>query len=140
MDFLSLGLFYNFECFLIFKFNGYVPGLATIAGLADLSDQSCRWYRGSRPLHAADDNVPAALLPCDSASRTSTVGIIRGDDKSDRGVDFAPDYRVVSLGQFTSLSYSGSRHCVWPDLQPAVTWQNPYVERLIGTIRRECLD
>src|SRR5262249_28269291 len=70
----------------------YVPGLAAIAGLADLPDQSCRWYRGSRPLRAADDNVPAALLPCDSASRASTVGIVRGDDKSDGGVDFAPDH------------------------------------------------
>jgi hypothetical protein len=35
--------------------------------LADLSDQSCRWYRGNRPLRVADDNVPAAL-PGDSAS------------------------------------------------------------------------
>jgi hypothetical protein len=26
MDFRSLGLFYNFECFLIFKFNGLVLG------------------------------------------------------------------------------------------------------------------
>ena len=43
-------------------------------------------------LRAADDSVPAALLPCDSASRTSTVGSVRGDDKSDRGVDFAPDH------------------------------------------------
>src|SRR5262249_53402243 len=42
-----------------------VPGLVAIAGLADLSDQSCRWYRGNRPLRAADDNVPAALLPGD---------------------------------------------------------------------------
>src|SRR5262249_40746624 len=75
-------------------FTLYVPGLAAIAGLADLPDQSCRWYRGNRPLRAADDNVPAALLPCDAASRASTVGIVRGDDKSDRGVDFAPDYRV----------------------------------------------
>src|SRR6266853_801830 len=98
----------------------YVPGLAAIAGLADLSDQSCRWHRGNRPLRAADDNVPAALLPCDSASRASTVGIVRGDDKSDRGVDFAPDHRGVSLGQFTSLSYSRPGHCVWSGLQAAV--------------------
>src|SRR6266436_4029883 len=98
----------------------YVPGLAAIAGLADFSDQSCRWHRGNRPLRAADDNVPAALLPCDSVSRTSTVGNVRGDDKSDRGVDFAPDHRGVSLGQFTSLSYSGPRHCVRRGLQAAV--------------------
>src|SRR5262249_38926610 len=94
--------------------------MAAIAGLADLPDQSCRWYRGNRPLRAADDNVPAALLPCDSASRTSTVGVVRGDDKSDRGVDFAPDYRVVPLGQCTSLSYSGPGHCVWRGLQAAL--------------------
>src|SRR5438034_1043075 len=47
-------------------------------------------------------------------------GIVRGDDKSDGGVDFAPDHRGVSLGQFTSLSYSGPRHCVWRGLQAAV--------------------
>src|SRR5262245_54967180 len=79
------------------------PRLAAIAGLADLSDESCRWHRGNRPLRAADDNVPAALLPSDSASPTSTVGIVRGDDKSDGGVDFAPDHRGVSVGQCTSL-------------------------------------
>jgi hypothetical protein len=67
-----------------------------------------------------DDNVPAALLPCDSASRASTVGIVWGDDKSDRGVDFAPDHRGVPVGQCTSLSYSGPGHCVWPGLRAAV--------------------
>ncbi len=44
-----------------------------------------------------------------------------GDDKSDRGVDFAPDHRGVPLGQRTSLSYSGPGHCVWSDLRAAVT-------------------
>jgi len=97
----------------------YVPGLAAIAGLADLSDQSCRWHRGNRPLRAADDYVPAALLPCDSASRAPTVAIVRGNDKSDRRMDFAPDHRGVPVGQCTSLSYSGPGHCVWPELQAA---------------------
>ena len=31
------------------------------------------------------------------------MGVVRGDDKSDRGVDFAPDHRGVPLGQRTSL-------------------------------------
>src|SRR5215471_7450028 len=35
-------------------------------------------------------------------------------------VDFASDHRGVSLGQFTSLSYSGPGDCVWPHLQAAV--------------------
>src|SRR5260221_866315 len=99
-----------------YMYRGWPPS----QGWRTFSDQSCRWHRGNRPLRAADDNVPAALLPCDSAPRTSTVGIVRGDDKSDRGVDFAPDHRGVSLGQFTSLSYSGPRHCVWRGLQAAV--------------------
>jgi hypothetical protein len=33
--------------------------------------------------------------------------------------EFAPDHRGVSLGQCTSLSYSGQGHCVWSDLQAA---------------------
>jgi hypothetical protein len=95
-------------------------GLAAIAGLADLSDQSCRWHRGNRPLRPADDYVPAALLPCASASRTSTVGVVRGNDKSERGVDFAPNHRGVPVGQCTSVPYSRPGHCVWPELQAAV--------------------
>jgi hypothetical protein len=42
------------------------------------SDQSCRWPRGNRSLRAADDNVPAALLPCDSASRGVDCGYRSG--------------------------------------------------------------
>src|SRR5262249_55517084 len=34
--------------------------------------------RAPRALRAADDNAPVALPPCDSASRASTVGIVRG--------------------------------------------------------------
>src|SRR5262245_8108220 len=31
--------------------------LAAVAGLENLPDQSCRWYRGNRPLRATDDNA-----------------------------------------------------------------------------------
>jgi len=64
--------------------------------------QGWRTFLTNHVVRTADDNVPAALLPCDSTSRASTVVIVRGDDKSDRGVDFAPDHRGVSLGQCTS--------------------------------------
>jgi Integrase core domain len=126
----------------------------TVPGLADLSDQSCRRHRGHRSLRPADDYIPAALLPCDSAPRTPTVGIVRGDEKFDCGVDFAPNHRGVPLGQCTSLPYSGRDTAYGPlfvqrlramgirdkPIAPRSPWQNPYVERLIGTIRRECLD
>jgi hypothetical protein len=29
---------------------------------------------------------------------------------------------------------------VWSRFERVSSWQNPYVERLIGTVRRECLD
>src|SRR5262249_491231 len=56
----------------------YVPGLAAIAGLADLSDQSCRWYRGSRPLRAADDNVPAARMHFRQWKRRDFITLLGG--------------------------------------------------------------
>src|SRR6267142_4886317 len=52
------------------------------------------------------------------------------------------------------MALAGSRRHLWRSLQaplaamsihevisaPSRPWQNPYVERLIGSIRRECLD
>ena len=102
----------------------------------------------------ADDNVPAALLPCDSASRTSTVGIVR--DKTNPTAewisrqiieafpwDSSPRYlirdRDTAYGPIfrQRLRAMGIRD---KPTAPRSPWQNPYVERLIGTIRRECLD
>src|ERR1700757_1636314 len=98
-----------------YMYRGWPPS----QGVADLSDQSCRWHRGNRSLRSADDYVSSALLPCDSASRAPTVGVVRGDDKSDRGVDFAPDHRGIPVGQCTSLPYPGPGHGVWPGLRAA---------------------
>jgi hypothetical protein len=51
--------------------------LAAVPGMADISDQSCRWHRGDRPLCFADNYVPPALLSRHSAPRASTVGLVR---------------------------------------------------------------
>jgi len=62
--------------------------------------------------------------------------------------------RGVSMGHCTSLSAAGPRQILWPGIPssrssdgiteaitaPRSPWQNPYAERLIGSIRRECLD
>src|SRR5262245_65552223 len=102
-------------------FGSIVGSLPSSARLQFSPEMIIRWHRAGfrsywrgrsrkpvgRPRISAElrnDNVPAALLPCDSASRTSTVGIVRGDDKSDGGVDCALDHRGVSLGRVTSIT------------------------------------
>src|SRR5262245_45533118 len=132
-----------------------VPGLAAIAGLADLPDQSCRWYRGNRPLRAADDNVPAALLPCDSASRTSTVWVSFGVTTNPTAEwisrqiieafpwDSSPRYLIRDRDTAYGVVFRQRLRAMGirdKPTAPRSPWQNPYVERLIGTIRRECLD
>jgi transposase InsO family protein len=58
------------------------------------------------------------------------------------------------VGPRAAISHSGSRHLVCPvflqriratgirdhSIAPRSPWQNAYIERLIGSIRRECLD
>jgi hypothetical protein len=126
---------------------------AAIAGLADLSDQSCRWHRGNRPLRAADDN---RLLYCLVILRHGrrlwvTFGVTTNPTAEwiSRQIieafpwDSSPRYLIrdrdtaygVVLRQ--RLRTMGIRDKPTASRSP---WQNPYVERLIGTIRRECLD
>jgi hypothetical protein len=57
--------------------------------------------------------------------------------------DPAPQYLLRDLDKTYGANF---RHRVYSlDMQEVLTasrssWQNPYVERLIGSIRRECLD
>src|SRR3974377_1729753 len=62
--------------------------------------------------------------------------------------------RSVSLGRGTTLPHPGSRSHLWrrhhaqnsrygirdKPIAPASPWQNGFAERLIGSIRRECVD
>jgi hypothetical protein len=71
------------------------------------------------------------------------------------GVDDAADAGSVSMGPPVPLSSANDRDAIYGGDWVAMTkglgmeevisaprspWQNPYVERLIGSIRRECLD
>src|ERR1700694_4867633 len=52
----------------------------------------------------------------------------------------APSSHDLSLAAFTiSMAESSFRHTHHP-IAPRSPWQNAYVERLIGSIPRECLD
>jgi len=79
----------------------------------------------------------------------------RGHPKSNTSLAIAPNHRGLSVGHRAPLSAAGPGRILWCGLsrsssgdghqrgcyRAAVSpWQNPYVERLIGSIRRECLD
>jgi hypothetical protein len=75
-------------------------------------------------------------------------------EQPDSGVGCAPDHRGVSLGRFSALYDPGPGsdlrcRCHTParamgirdkPIAPASPWQNGVAERLIGSIRRECVD
>ena len=130
------------------------PLAATVSGLADVSQQSRRRHRGDRPLCPADDLIPNSVLSCHCASRTTTLGVVWRDGKPNRGVDLAqvteafpwdqaPRYlirdRDTSYGRvfLQRIRAMGIRD---HPIAPRSPWQNACVERLIGSIRRECLD
>src|SRR5213080_4083849 len=98
----------------------YVPPLwGTVSELADVSQQPCRWHRGDRTLYLANGRVPDSLLSCHPAPRTTILGLVWCDIKSDRGVDLASDYRGVPVGPCTSIPHQGSGRVVWIGLRAA---------------------
>src|SRR5205823_634186 len=74
---------------------------------------------GNRPLYLANGRVPDSLLSCHPAPRTTILGLVWCDIKSDRGVDLASDYRSVPLGPCTSIPHQGSGRVVWIGLRAA---------------------
>src|SRR5262249_298858 len=88
-----------------------------------------------------------------AGSRPAATAVVRGDPTPDGRVAGATDHRGVSVGISSRLLGAGQRPCVRPltsrvramgirdrPISPRSPWQNPYVERLIGTVRRECVD
>ena len=93
------------------------------------------------------------ILYCLVIVRHGRRRVVWRDGKPNRGVDLAPGHRGVPVGPRAAISHAGSRHLVWcrpqriramgirdHPIAPRSPWQNAYVERLIGSIRRECLD
>jgi putative transposase len=108
----------------------------------------CRFLRGSH------DHLPTSVCFCDSLPRSPASYSSRGDRESHFAMDAPATPGGSPVGQGTWLSPSRSRQVLRREIPrshrqagirevltaPQSPWQNPYVERLIGTIRRECLD
>ena len=82
------------------------------------------------------------------------MDVVWRDGKPDRGVDLAPSHRGVPVGPRAAVLIRDRDTSYDPvflqriramgirdhPIAPRSPWQNAYVERLIGSIRRECLD
>jgi hypothetical protein len=101
-----------------------------------------------------DRDIPVSLRPDRAQPRPPTGCSLRGHPKTHVGLAFPPDDRGLSMGYCAALSAAGPGQIVWsgiPSLRSgngshgghhcsAITLAEPYVERLIGSIRRECPD
>jgi hypothetical protein len=104
-------------------------------------------------LHGSDDHRPAPVRPrlvvaAPPADRMSTSPITRRrrGPRNRLSTRFPTTRRPVGCTEIatrSTVTSSGDDWQAWA-LQrvsgPARPWQNPYVERLIGSIRRECLN
>ena len=118
----------------------------------DVPSKSCRRHRGDGSVRRPDDLISFALWLIDHGARPATYIMVWRHCASDRGMDRitqacgweqAPCYlirdRDGAYGEtFTRrLRSMGIRD---RPTSPRSPWQNGYAERLIGSIRRECVD
>jgi hypothetical protein len=134
---------------------------ATVARLEDLSLQSCRCHRVDGPVRRPDDLVSAIIWTSDPAAFAPGASVARRNRTSECRMACPSTDRSLWLERSAAISRSRSRRCIWRGLHPAPCsngytgstdlgtialakrlspWQNGYAERLIGSIRRDCLD
>jgi len=126
---------------------------AAVPNVADLPHQSCEPDHGCRPVRRAHRDVPAAFCPYDPCARPSSDRP-RGDQgSSDRGLDGTTAAQCISENDAPRYLLH-DRDSVFADVATTIAGmnthavrtaprsprQNAYVERVIGSIRRECLD
>src|SRR6266436_2672742 len=135
---------------------GQVYGQAVrpaVPRLEDFPSQSCRWHRRYGSVRRADNLVSSALWTADRGARPTTDRMARRHSASDRRMDCKSDYGSFRLG---TGSHYPIRDCdrAYGNVfirrlrsigirdrptSPRSPWQNGCAERLIGSIRRECL-
>jgi hypothetical protein len=126
----------------------------SLSGLAGFPAQSHRPHRRRRSVRRSDGRVQIALRAGHPASGAATTRLDQCDSKSNRRVDRPADYRSIPMGwaphylirdRDTSYGTAVTRRLRAMGIRdrPITArspWQNGHIERLIGSIRRECLD
>src|SRR5467141_2689737 len=136
---------------------GQVYGQATrpaVPRMEDIPPQSRRRHRRDGSVRRADNLVSSALWTADRGARPTTDRMARRHSASDRRMDCKSDHGSLRLEQVPRYLIR-DRHGAYGQVfirrlrsvgirdrptSPRSPWQNGYAERLIGSIRRECID
>ncbi len=127
---------------------------AAFPDVADVSGKSCQRHHCAGFLHSANSHLPDSLCPAHSEPRSAADTALKCDGTSECGLDCAAKLEACGLDEEPRYllrdrdAIYGSdfrRQAAVLDIKEVVTaarspWQNPYAERVIGSIRRECLD
>src|SRR5262249_5288825 len=129
------------------------PTHTAITVVAHVPDNHRQQIAAGRLLRRADSDVPAPVCACDPGGRAPSCRACRGHRPTHGGVDGATTPRSVPwneaprylLHDRVSAFYGWTTTAAAIGIQEILTapqspWQNAYAERLIGSIRRECLD
>src|SRR4029453_4683945 len=122
--------------------------------MEDFPAQSCRSNGIDRLLYCADVHDEGIVRIYRAGTWSSPGAAFQCDGASDCGLDYTTDCRGVRRSRRCPLFYPRSgqhlRQGVWIANKvagkeevltaPRSPWQNPYAERLTGSIRRECLN
>jgi hypothetical protein len=127
---------------------------AAIADLADIPAQSWGSHRSDRSLPGSDHDLRVPVCVSDCEPRSTPAALVCGDAASNGEWlaqqvveafpwETAPTYLVRDNDGAYGPIFTGRVRAMGirdRPIAPRSPWQNPYVERLIGTLRRDCLD
>src|SRR5258708_2088297 len=122
--------------------------------MAGLSAQSRAGYCRHGFVRCPDHWLQTTLRLRDCADSSQRSRMDQRHSQPDSGVGCTPDHRGISLGWGSALYDTGPRSDLCAvvtrrlramgirdkPIAPASPWQNGFAKRLIGSIRRECLD
>jgi transposase InsO family protein len=125
-----------------------------ISRLADVPSQSCRRHRRDGSVRRADNLISFALRLVDCGAWPTADFVVWRHGASDLRMDRKSDHGSLRLGTSSPISDPRSGWGLWRvfirrlrsmgirdrPTSPRSPWQNGYAERLIGSIRRECVD